>query len=196
MSRTFARRAQALEDEFFYHVDQELIRKLDEQHQLEVDQDALAMATGICDRQVLTELLDAEITPATLMAFSLFPAVFVAWANGYVEVNERKLIVDAAHEAGVEDDSPAGKLLSDWLKRRPSEQLFTTWKDFVHAVRPTLTQAAFTEMMESSMRRAESTARSAGGFMGMCTVSGKEKEALAELRAVFEQESDGDAETT
>lgn len=182
----FARRSQALEDEFFHRVDQELIVKLQEQHQLEADEDALAIACGIVDRELLDELLAVEITPKTLAAFALFPAVYVAWASGHVELAEKKAVLQAAHSVGISEGTPAHELLECWLQRKPAEDLLTAWKDFIHAARPTLTVAGFQELHESAMNRAHKISEATGGFLGIGRVTAKEKEALAELEAVFE----------
>lgn len=182
---TFHRRAQSLENRFFHQVDQELIVKLQEQHQRETDEDALTIASGIVDRQLLDELLAADITPQTLTALSLFPAVYVAWANGYVEHAEHKAVLQAAHSFGLSESGPAYKLLETWLQREPSKELFTAWKDFIHASRGTLSVTAFRELHEAAMKRAHQIAEAAGGILGFGCVSAKEKNALAELDAVF-----------
>lgn len=186
MSRNaFNHRAQTLENEFFHRVDQELIIKLQEQHQLESDEDALTIACGIVDRKLLDELLAADITPKTLAAFSLFPAVYVAWANGYVEAAEKKAVLQAAHNLGLSEATPAHQLLECWLQQKPAKALVAAWKDFIHAARPTLSVTAFRELHEGAMKRAHKIAEAAGGILGIGRVSTKEKEALAELEAVF-----------
>ncbi|MGB4709803.1 MAG: hypothetical protein WBH28_15155 [Fuerstiella sp.] len=181
----FHRRAQTLENEFFHRVDQELIIKLQEQHQLESDEDALAIACGIVDRKLLDELLAVDITPKTLAAFALFPAVYVAWANGYVEIAEKNAVLQAAHNLGLSEATPAYQLLECWLQRKPAKELVTAWKDLIHAARPTLSVSAFRELHEGAMKRANKIAEAAGGILGIGCVSTKEKEALAELEAVF-----------
>lgn len=181
----FRSRAQALEDAFFHRVDQELVIKLQEQQQQECDEDALAIASGIIDRDLLDELLAIKITPRTLVAFSLFPAVYVAWANGYVERTEREAILQAARQQGISDTCPAYQLLESWLKKKPTTVLLTAWTDFIHAVRPTVSVAAFRELREAAMTRAHDISEAAGGFLKVLSVSSKEKLALEKLDAVF-----------
>lgn len=182
----FHKRATALEDAFFHEVDQQLILKLEETRQLEADEDALTVASGIVDRAVLDELLNAQITPKTLVAFSLFPAVHVAWADGHIEIEERKAILKAAEQQGIEADSPACELLHSWLKKKPSEELFQAWKSFIHAVHPTLSAEGYQEMRESAMNRAQKIAEAAGGFLGLHKVSDSETAAIKELDTVFD----------
>lgn len=186
----FERRAQTLENEFFRRVDLQLIVKLQKQHQLECDQDALAIASGVIDRQVLDELLAIEITPKTLVAFSLFPAVYVAWANGSIEQEEREAVLRAAHDQGLSEDCPAHQLLDSWLKRKPSTDLLAAWKGFIYAMRPTISAPAFNELRDAAMKRAYDIAEAAGGFLQLLSISAKEKAALAELDAVFSDAAD------
>lgn len=181
----FHRRGQTLENEFFHRVDQELVVKLQERHQLEADEDALTIACGIVDRDLLDELLAADITPKTLAAFSLFPAVYVAWANGYVELAEKEALLQAADSVGLSKGTPAHQLLECWLQQKPAQKLVTAWKDFIHAARPTVSAAGFRELHEAAMKRAHQIAEAAGGILGIGCVSAKEKAALAELEAVF-----------
>ena len=183
---SFRKRGNALEDEFFHRVDVELIRRWKVRHEEEVADEALQQAIGITDQHVLKELRQAEITPGTLVALSLFPAIYVAWADGHVELAERRAILRAADDLGIAEDSPSHALLECWLKRKPRQELVTTWKDFIHAIQPTLSETAFNELKQASIQRAEEIARAAGGFLGIGAVSTEEKSALTELREVFD----------
>lgn len=180
------KRATALENAFFHRVDQELIVRIQEQHQQDLDKDALATATGIIDRSLLDELLAAEITPKTLLALSLFPAVYVAWSDGHVELGERKAILQAAESLGISDGTPAWDLVNAWLRKRPTQQLIDVWGEFVHGMQPTLSVTAFRQLQTAAMERAERIAEAAGGFMGFHKVSKVEREALEHLDRVFD----------
>lgn len=181
----FDQRASALEDEFFYRVDQQLILKLHREHELKDDQAALTAATGIEDQAILDELTGVQITPKTLMAFSLFPSIHVAWSNGRVETPERDAVLKGAENTGVSPNTPAYELLQSWLQRKPSAELFKAWKDFIRASRPVMSAAAFGEMHKASIQRTQEIAAAAGGFLGFNKVSPEEKAAIAELEAVF-----------
>ncbi|MEZ6132466.1 MAG: hypothetical protein R3C59_27700 [Planctomycetaceae bacterium] len=181
----FRNRASALEDEFFHRVDQELIARLKQKEQQEADEDALTIATGITDRTVLDELLSVQITPQTLLAFQLFPAIHVAWASGYIQRAEREAVLKAAEHLGVVPETPAWELLQSWLQKKPSAELFEAWTDFIHALRPTMSVTAFRELHETSMTRARKVAETSGGILGIHRVSADEEARLADLEAVF-----------
>jgi len=182
----FQQRGTALEDEFFYRVDQELIAKLEEKHEQQLIELSLKESTGIVDQHVLEELRSAEITPRTLAAFSMFPAVFVAWADGHVETAERNAILKAAKHQGIYSVSPAYEVLEHWLQQRPPNKLVGAWKDFIHAIRATISDRAFRELRDAAIERAETISRAAGGFLGIGAVSQAERAALAELHEVFD----------
>lgn len=186
----FDRRESALEDEFFHRVDQELIAQLRAQHQHEAELDALQRATGISDRRVLEELQASQITPATLTAFSMFPSVFVAWADGHMESAERDAIRRAAKHQGVFSSSPGSELLESWLRHQPHAELTAAWKDFIHAMRPTVSDHAFREIRDTAIDRAREVAAAAGGFLGLGSISAAEQSALAELKAIFDHAQD------
>jgi len=190
---SFRQRATTLEDEFFYRVDQQLIQTYKDRQQQAFDTKSLSEATGIVDQSVLKELHAAEVTPNTLLAFSLFPSVFVAWSDRHVESAERAAILKAAHQQGIHENSDAYKLLESWLDHKPKRELVDAWKDFIHAIRETVSDDAFREMRNAAMQRAEEISKASGGFLGLGAQSHAEKTALAELNAVFDHAEESGA---
>lgn len=181
------RRATVLEDAFFHQVDQQLIVELRRKTEHEAERRDLQQMTGISDERILEELLSAEITPASLMVLSLFPAVHTAWADGHVEAEERTVLKDAAERLSIEEDSPAGQLLDSWVRHRPPERLFELWTEFVCAMRQTVSESAFRDLQKAALERAQAVAEAAGGFLGFHKVSAVEQTAIEQLTAVFEQ---------
>lgn len=185
-----SKRAETLENEFFYRMDQDLIAKLHEKNLLEQEENELIIMTGISDKEVLGELIEVGISPKTLLAFSLFPAIYVAWADGVMELNEQKAILKAAENQGMQKDSTSLHLIENWLKEKPSRKLRLAWEDFIHAMRPNLTSDAFEEMRESVLEIAHNIAESAGGLMGFQSISEAETTALQNLDDVFDDASE------
>ncbi len=181
----FHKRASALENEFFHRVNQKLVAELQQQQTQEVDENALTIATGIADRSVLDELISVQVTSKTLIAFSLFPAIYVAWADGHVETAEREAVLKSAEHLGVSPASPGYELLQSWLYEKPSVELFRAWEDFIHAIRPTLSVKGFRDLHEGMTRRVRKVAEAAGGILGVHKISQGEEAAIEELNAVF-----------
>lgn len=186
LQNAFYRRPRALDDGFYHRADKRRGDKLQEQNQFEADEDALAIACGIVDRKLLDELLAADVTPKTLAAFALFPAVYVAWSDGHVMPAAKKAVLQEVHDLGICHTAPAYQLLECWLQRKPAPELVVAWKNFIRAARPTLSVEGFQELREASMQRAHRIAKATGGFLGIGRVSAKEKESLAELEEVFD----------
>lgn len=175
----------ALEEAFYRTTDGLVAVEVHEKLTLGTTEDVLAEITGIADREVLGELRSLEITPRTLMAFSLFPSIHVAWADGKRETKEKAAILNSADRLGIASDSAAFKLLDSWLSREPSEELLLAWKSFIHAVGPELSSGAFQEQRSAAMKRARTVAEAAGGFLGFRPTSASENAAIAELEAAF-----------
>lgn len=152
---------------------------------LEDTDGALIDVTGIDDRAVLEELRCLEITPSTLMAFSLFPSIHVAWADGMLEPSEKAAILNSAEHLGIAPESTAFKLLDSWLTREPHDELLLAWRNFIHSVSPKLSTTAFEKLRYAAMKRAQVVAQAAGGFLGFHATSESEKAAIAELESVF-----------
>jgi hypothetical protein len=78
-------RGKALEEAFFFRMDQELIELLGKRMQRDEKMRSFANATGIQDKKRLASLIDAGFELSTLTAFIWVPLVFVAWADGHAD---------------------------------------------------------------------------------------------------------------
>lgn len=181
---SFKKREMGFEYEFCHRVDQQLLKKLKEKLEADQRQQALSRATGIEDESVLQELDSLEITGEQLLALSLYPLVHVAWADDTVDKRERAAVLDAAESIGHSRDSASYHLLEQWLEERPSEAMFTGWKDYVTALLQTLTPVAQRAVRFNLFANARKVAEAAGGVLGIHKISAAEEAALAELRSI------------
>ena len=92
----FKKRESAFEYEFCHKIDQQLLQKLREKLEAEQRQKTLARSTGITEESVLQELDSLEISGEHLIALSLYPLVYVAWADDDVDERERDAVLSAA----------------------------------------------------------------------------------------------------
>ena len=181
----FKKRGSALEDAFFRRVDDELAEKLREKWQHERDVNSLKVESHIQDEDVLEELLYIGVTPGTLHAMTLVPAVHVAWANGFVERKERDAVIHAAETIGIDKESTTGELLMSWLETKPTDELFQVWQDYVKAMQPVANVTSFRHLHETAVAMAEEIAKVAGGVLGVHAVSVAEQKAINEVDAAF-----------
>lgn len=180
----FVAQAEMLEREFYRGIDRELIIEVQQCIEQNGEEGAWTFP-GLSGLKVLSELQAAEITPKTLMAFSLFPSIYVAWSDDNLANKEKEAILKAAESTGVISGSPAYGLLDSWLNRKPTPELFAAWKDFVVAIRPSLSESAFQELRDAAIRRARNVAEIAGGILGLFRISQVEEKALEDLDQVF-----------
>ena len=107
-------RGHALEEEYFWKKERELIARLREQGRLEQERRALQSRLN-ADESLLAELQEGGVTPDNLALLHLAPLVEVAWAEGEVAPRERELILAMAERRGVGPGDPVYAQLTDWL---------------------------------------------------------------------------------
>lgn len=178
-------RERALEYEFFHRVDERLLKELREKIESEEQGKSLGDATGIVDEAVLAELVDIEITTQTIFALSLFPLVWIAWADGRIEEEESKAILAAAHSRGHERDTASHQLIENWLARQPDARIQQVWKDYVHALCQVLSSEAVATLRQDILTRTTQVAEAAGGILGFHKVSRAQEKVLAEVKQAF-----------
>jgi len=178
--------ARALEDSFFAKENERILRELRAASVREEKMKEFREHLSIKNDEVLDALVDLEVEPETVIAFTLVPLVEVAWADGEIQPKERDAILKAAVERGVGHDSPTAHLLSNWLAMRPDPQLLETWMAYIEELKPSLSEASRKEMKKSVMGRARAIAEAAGGFLGVGSISAAEKKMLDELEWAFE----------
>lgn len=177
----FAKRERALEDEFFHRTDKALLEGMRQSMQREQSREALAAATGVRDPALLDALLDRGIQPTTLVALTLVPAVFVAWADGDVTADERAAVMEAAEQRGISPGAVSYDLLSDWLQQRPRKALWRTWKEYFRAVYGSLEPATQKTLYNEITEQARNVAKASGGVLGIGKISAAEQNVLDEV---------------
>ena len=174
-------RAHALEEEYFWRKEKELIARLREEARRQKETDDLQELLGTMDDKLPTELLAVGITPETLALLHLAPLLEVAWAEGEVTARERELILAMAERRGVIPSSPTHERLVGWLDQRPDQELFDRACEgarlLLAKLPPDERNSATTDLVKSCTLVAEA----AGGILGMVAISPEEREALAHI---------------
>jgi len=176
----------ALEDSFFERENQKLLAKLREKSERDRKRATLREALKIDDEDVLDRLVALDLSPETIVAFSLVPLVEVAWADGEIQPNEREAILRAADERGVSASAISRQLLDNWLRRRPPAALLEVWRHYSKALLRELDANDCRMMRERVIGSARAVAEAAGGFLGLGSISAAEKAALQDLELTFE----------
>ncbi len=126
-------REKALEEGYFRQQDARLLEQLRQGASLDDIAIALRDKLHVDNPELLTRARELGITPETAPAFFLAPLVQVAWAEGKVGKHEREKVLRLARERGVADDTPANAQLVEWLRQRPSDELFDAALDVIRA---------------------------------------------------------------
>jgi hypothetical protein len=184
-TETFVASGRDLEDTFFMKQDRELLASRAELAKMAETKEALAAVSGIKDEAVLQKLVDINVRPETLAALSAIPLVEVVWADGHVDADERKFVLDFAGKQGIASGSVGHGLLERWLAHRPGDDLLTTWQAYVAGLCERLTPADRDALKAELLRTAKAAASASGGFLGIGKVSGKEKTILEKLENSF-----------
>jgi hypothetical protein len=179
-------KAKALEDSFFAKENERILQELRAVKAREEKKKEFREYLNIDNEEIINALVDLEVEPETLIAFSLVPLVEVAWADGEIQPKERDAIIKAAIERGVEDGSPTCDLLRNWLQMKPDSRLLEVWKGYIEVLKSSLGERSRTHLKSGTMGRARAIAEAAGGFLGVASISAAEKNMLEELEWTFD----------
>lgn len=122
--RIFGDREKAMEDNFFRQEDAKLLAKLRQNAGLDEITVALAEKLQVDNPELLSRVRELGITGDTAPGFYLAPLVQVAWADGVVSKKEHDTALRLAGARGITENSPAYIQLEEWLRVRPSDELF------------------------------------------------------------------------
>jgi len=182
----FSGRRRDLEEKFFAERDKELLQALREKTASQERKKALAEASGVDDEDLVDQLDQLDITGETLVALSMVPLIAVAWADGTIDAKERRAVLTAAQQRGMEKEHAGYQLLDRWLCQKPDPMLLEVWKGYVTALSPKLTEPARIALKADLLGRARAVAEAAGGLLGFGNkVSQSEQAALDELEQAF-----------
>jgi tellurite resistance protein len=181
----FGKRRHALEESFFEKKNRELLENLKNEVQSGERKAALSQASGITNETVLEHLVSLEIGPEAVAALSMVPLLAVAWADGRMEKQEREAVLKAANVQGLCRIEAVANLLEHWLTQQPDASLLEGWKEYVAALCQHLDNPARESLKKEVLGQARKVAESAGGFLGIGSVSSEEKAVLKELEQAF-----------
>lgn len=185
MDDSLHKRGNALESQFFNNVDRVLLEKIKAQAQQEAEAERLKSSTGIHDDQLVQDLLKLGINQETMSALSLFPLVWVGWADGKMEKSEKDAIIHAAKENNIQAESASMLLLESWLNHQPETPLIEAWTEYAKELKKIASPETVERVKRTIVLRAHEVAAAAGGFLGMGKVSAPEQAVLEKLEAAF-----------
>ena len=179
------KQAKDLEETFFAKENERLLRELRQKAKIDEKRKALSVVVKAKDPAIIDHLLELGVGPESILAVGLVPLAAVSWADGRLDDKERKAILRAASERGVDPGSANYTMLEVWLKEKPNRQLMDAWKKYARAIWEELTEHEKAIMRESILGKAREIAEAAGGFLGVASITPQEKALLEELEKVL-----------
>lgn len=118
-----------------------------------------------------------SLTPETLPLLTLFPVLYVAWADHQIDPSELQTILDMAQESEL-SEGPTGELLAKWVSKEP-EPAF--WSNGLYLVRVLLGPENAADQ-ETMIEFAERVGHATEGLFGIPYTIGADTEgALKEI---------------
>jgi hypothetical protein len=182
---TLEERGKALEDQFFEKENQQKLAQMKDKLDVQRSREDLRKASGMTDDAVLDKLVALGLKSNTIAALSLVPLIAVAWADGTIQDNERTAILQGAHGKGLEQGTDGYELLQSWLKKKPTDDLFTAWEAYIKTLTVQLNEEQNRLLKNQILGFAKMVAASAGGILGFGKVSGDEEKVLIRIEAAF-----------
>jgi len=183
----FKERERSLEEEYFRKHEAKLVQTLRERGKLEEIAAALAEMLKVEEPELLQRIVALGVTHDTGAAFVLAPLVQVAWAEGTVTDRERETVLRLAVERGVEKASPAYAQLEEWLRARPSDELFGTSVEAIKAGLSVLAPEERADRVKRVVEACRQVAAASGsglsGLLGLGTGVSSEEETILDAIA-------------
>jgi hypothetical protein len=177
------------EEDYFRKQDLELLERMRKVAAADRAHRELGDRSGLHDPELLGELEQLGFSPETLSLLPLLPVLQVAWAEGAVSPEERKLIEDLARTRGVADGSVADRQLGEWLAHRPAQKVFTRAARLISAMLAAGSPEMHDLTADDLMKYCESIAAASGGILGLGKISAEERAALLQIQGVLKARS-------
>jgi hypothetical protein len=135
----------------------------------------------------LPQFVEFEIMPEEYGFLLLLPVFGVAWADGKMQPQEVKNLMAHAemfNSLGVSEQHP---IVEKWLKEPLDAEYITKGLDFLRdlSVHEDFSEITVTRLREV-LKLCQEVAQSAGGILGIGTVSGSEKKVMKALEQNIE----------
>jgi hypothetical protein len=173
-------RGRSLEEDYFRRRDRELIERMRAAATAEESRRQMGSLTGLQDADV-QELESLGFTPDTIVLLPLVPLLQVAWAEGGVSAEERKLIVDLARARGIGQGSAADAQLASWLSASPAPTVFAGASRLMSAMLGAPGAVGQGLTADDLVAYCEQVAAASGGFLGIKKVSAEERALLSTI---------------
>ena len=192
--RIFGDREKAMEETYFRQEDAKLLDKLRQNAKLDEIAEALRDQLHVQNPDLLLRVRNLGITVDTAAALFLAPLLQVAWADGSVSTEERDTVLRLARERDVDPNCPAYAQIIEWLKVRPSDEIFDTAVEVLKAGFSVLPPAEQEERLQRVVEACNEVAMASGGGLAQLlrlgnSVSSRESSMLDRIAKTLRKRS-------
>ena len=166
------------EEDYFRKKDREMLERM---RRAAADA-AVGEQTGIRDPDLLRDIEALGFDADKLSLLPLVPILQVAWADGEISPEERKLIVDLARSRNIAEGSPADRQLAEWLDTMPPPGAFARADRIVAAMLAAHSGPAHDLSAADLLKYCETIAHASGGILGLGKVSAAERAAIEKIQ--------------
>ena len=185
-SRPLSEREKAFEDLFFREESERLVEAMRARKSRKEQFAALSGALGVDAPELINPLLELDLREKNVTALVLAPLVAVAWADRMLDNEERRSILKAEDDFGIDPKSEAGLLLEVWLDHRPHESLLDAWAAYVGELCRVLEPDERTRLRNEIVSRSRRIARAVEkSFLRSGGPTEAEKAVLEKIEAAF-----------
>jgi hypothetical protein len=156
-------RGRGEEADYFRRADAKLIEKMRQRARLSEVAEALAEKLRIDDAELLRRVAELGLNQETGAVVLLAPLIQVAWAEGHVTDAERAAVLELAGARGIVPGTPAYDKLLEWLRQRPSDELFETAMEVMRVGFSVLPEQERKERIASLVEACRRVAEVSGG---------------------------------
>lgn len=186
--KIFSDRRQALEEDYFNKLEREKIEKFRAKELIQKESDKIRSISGITNDKLIHKMMEMGITSEIWSLMSLVPLVEVAWASGTVETAEREILLQVARENGLQQDTAAYDMLSQWVREKPDHRWLSTWKEYIQEMVSSINGDEVGRLKSALLSTARKIAQADGGFLGLGSkIADNEKQVLRDLESLFSE---------
>ena len=179
-------RGRSLETEYFRRRDQELLDRAREAEAAAERRRQLAAALGIADDAVVAKLAELGFDGGTAPLLDIVPAIQVAWSDGSLPAAERGEIERILARSEMKEAARlGGRMVADWLSRRPGGDLYRVATEALRLRLARLDADSRKRLVGGIIDDCNAVAAASGGVFGLGAHSSAESKIISELAASF-----------
>ncbi len=179
-------RERAFEEVFFRKESERLVEAMRARQSRAEQFEALSGVLGVDAPALIDPLLELGIRVENVAALVLAPLVAVAWADRVLDNEEKRSIMKAENELGIDPKSAAGELLEVWLDHRPHESLLDAWAAYVGELCAVLEPDERTRLRDDIVARSHRIARAVEkSFLRGGGPTDAEKAVITQIESAF-----------